>query len=294
MSHNPWKVVVLCLLIYNTVLSQQTIQYNLNVKDTFKVLQVVNQSIIQEIDNNKHTVQNRIESEYKFTIKKVTDSSYYIQCSFTHFKLKSTSNIYGELMNINTDSIPKEETMDSKLFSGLTKANLVIELLKTGEIKSLSGADALIEVMIVNANIEEEFTKAVIREAMSKEFGNEKLASSIEQMTFFYPTKKVKVGEVWSNEYFGQLSAINNWKLNATTPSISISGESDISFTSKEESNTMKLTGKQTSTIICNNKTGFMKTMTIDSKASGNLIVNQKDEIKIPTTIITKTSYKTL
>ncbi|HZW62772.1 MAG TPA: DUF6263 family protein [Flavobacteriaceae bacterium] len=288
------KAVVLFLLAYNSVLSQQNIAYHLSANKTYKVEQNVNQEIVQQLDGTEHIIQNSIKSTYQFKTKSITDSSFILQCRYTLFKLKSTSNLYGEIMNINTDSIPDEENMESKLFSGLTQAVLNIELLKTGKVKKVDGTENLINQMIANADIEEEFTKAVIKEAMTKEFGDTKLANSFEQMMYIYPVKKVHIGDTWTNSYTGELSAVNTWTLNTLSPNITISGSSNITFTSVDQSTEMILKGTQNTTITCNKKTGFIETMLVRSKVSGNTILKESNALKIPTYIITTTSYKTL
>lgn len=292
MNHLVLKIACCFLLISNFISSQSNLEYKLNIGDNMTVTQISNQVIIQEMDGSKHEMTNKLEGDYTFIVMAVTDSSFVINFKFDRFKLLTTSNIYGELMNINTKNDIKEDDLEAKIFSGLTKSTLKMEMLKSGKIIKVSGTEAMINKMITDAGITDEFTKELMIEAMKKEFGNESLARSFEQMTYFYPTKKVIVGDKWINHYSGELTTINNWTLINWSTIIELSAISNVSMLTEEDSHIMKLTGTQNTSVIANKKTGFSELITVISNTNGTTIMKQMSDVEIPTTINSKTTFK--
>jgi hypothetical protein len=179
------------------------------------------------------------------------------------------------------------------MFTGLTNSVLKIEMLKNGKIRNISGAEAMINKMVSNARIEDEFTKELTIEALKKEYGNKSLSRSFEQMTYIYPKKKVSVGDQWTNKYTGDLLATNTWTLNDLNKSIVLSAKSNVILTSKEDSHVMNLKGTQDTKIIANKLTGFPEQISVSSTTKGTTVIDQVENIGIPTTIISKTTYKT-
>jgi hypothetical protein len=286
--------ITICFLVFsNLVFSQNTLEYKLNIGDNLTITQVSSQQIIQVSEDSKHEMTNNLECEFNLIVAAKTDSSYLINFRFTRFKLQTTSNIYGNLMNVDTNLKSKDDDFESKMFTGLTNSVLKIEMLKNGKIRNISGAEAMINKMVSNARIEDEFTKELTIEALKKEYGNKSLSRSFEQMTYIYPKKKVSVGDQWTNKYTGDLLATNTWTLNDLNKSIVLSAKSNVILTSKEDSHVMNLKGTQDTKIIANKLTGFPEQISVSSTTKGTTVIDQVENIGIPTTIISKTTYKT-
>lgn len=286
-------IILLFTLLGGNMHAQTTLQYNLKIGDSIAVHQKANQEIIQDVDGSKHEMTNILESKFVFIVKTVTDSSYILDFSFKLFKLQTISNLYGEIMSVDT-SVPIEaDDMEAAIFSGLTKSTLKIELLKNGDIISIRGTTRMINNMMKHVGIEDEFTKQLMIEEMKKEFGSQSLSNSFEQFTFIYPTKKIAIGESYKNSYSGELEADNTWTLKATSPTIDIIGTAHISVESVEENYNMILEGEQKTRISADIKSGVVKTMTVTSKTEGNTVSLQNSSVKIPTTINSVTTYKT-
>ncbi|GGG59329.1 DUF6263 family protein [Bizionia arctica] len=292
---NPFvvKITVFFLAVSNFVFSQNTLEYKLNIGDNLSITQVSTQQIIQDITDSNHEMSNNIECDFNLIVTAKTDSSYLINFRFMRFKLQTTSNIYGDLMNIDTNLEIKDDDFESKMFSGLTNSVLKIEMLKNGKIRNVSGTDAMIQKMVYNAGIEDEFTKELTIEALKKEYGNESLSKSFEQVTYFYPKKKVLVGDQWTNKYTGDLLANNTWTLIDLSKNITLNAKSNVTMASEEGSYVMNLKGTQETQIIANKLSGFPESITVNSTTKGTTVMNQMENIEIPTTIISKTTYKT-
>ena len=286
------KALLVFIIIFQTSFGQNTLQYNLKIGDSLKINQVAEQDIIQDMDGSEHKITNILESDFSFIVSSKTDSSYIISFKFDSFKLKTTSNLYGELINVNTKDSIAEDDIEAKIFSGLTETFLEMELLRNGKITHVSGTGNMIKNMIDKANIADEFTRELMIESMKKEFGNESLSKSFEQMTFIYPDNDVKIGDTWKNTYDGKMQCENEWKLANLNDSINIDGKSNITMTVNEDSHNMNLKGTQETNIIANKESGFIESMHVKSHAEGITIMAQMKDTEIPTTITSTTTYK--
>jgi len=288
-----FTVIIIGLLFFcGSIYGQNTLKYNFKIGDSLIVSQKSNQAIVQDMNGQKHEMNNVIEGDYVFYIKAKTDSSYIIDFKYNTFKMTSTSNIYGSLMSVDTTKEVLDTDMEGKIFSGLTEVYVEMEMLETGKIRKVIGTEKLIERMITNAGIEDEFTIELVKEAMKKEFGNESLGESISQMTFIYPNAEVNIGDHWTTHFNGDLKAINDWTFNNVSDQIEISALSDITLNNAEQSLTMNLTGTQETSIKANLKSGFPEYVVTNSVAKGDTIMEHMKDVKIPTTITTKTIFK--
>ncbi|WP_417199401.1 DUF6263 family protein [Bizionia sp.] len=286
-------IILLFTLLGSNTNAQTQLQYKLKIGDSMAVHQKANQKITQDIDGTTHEMTNILESKFVLAVKTVTDSSYILDFTYKLFKLQSNSNLYGEIMSINTDAPIEKGDTEAAIFSGLTQSKLKIELLKTGDIISVRGTTRLINNMMKHAGIEDEFTKQIMIEEMKKEFGSQSLSDSFEQFTFIYPLNKVAVNDSWENFYSGEMEAKNTWTLNALHPTIDILGTAQVSLESEEDNYNMILKGEQKTLISADIKTGIVKTMSVTSKTQGNTVSLQNNSVKIPTTINSVTTYKT-
>lgn len=288
------RILVVFVVTTNYATAQTNLAYNLKVGDQFKVHQVANQDIVQEMNGQKHEMQNLLEGDFTFTIDEVNDSIYGIKFKFDRFKMLSTSNLVGELINVNTnDSVIDDTDIQGKIFSQLIKTDLYMEMYRNGKIKSIDGSKQLVDNMINSAGDFDEFTKELMKESMNKEFSNESLAKSFEQMTYIYPTEAIKKGDTWKNSFEGELSSENVWTLESIlNDDVNISGESTISFINQDDDVEMNLTGDMTSNLVTSLETGFVKTMTTHSVAKGNSIMHKMNDLEVPTSITSNITYK--
>ena len=285
---------LLCIpLTMNALYAQQLLQYKVKKGDQFIVLQTANQSILQNMDGSKHQLTNVIEGDYIFKVEQVSDSIITINFKFERFKMTSTSSAMGNLLTINTRDSAPIDNVQGKLFEGITAANLKMKMYKNGHIKSISGTEELVESMVNNAGEFDDFTKALMTEAMNKEFGNESLSNSFEQLTFLFPLTPVNVGDSWSNNYHGDLSSNNLWTLEKISKDdIMISGESQVTFQTDDETIKMNLKGTMVSKVVTSLKNGFIKSLESTSTAQGFSTMSNMATVEIPTTVTTKTTYK--
>lgn len=290
MGHLLHKILVFTLLSTYSLSAQSLLQYRLNIGDSITILQQATQNIVQQEQGLDHKILNNLEENYTFKVSSKTDSTYILSFHFNQFKLKTTSNKFGVLVDIDTDEPVLEGNTEGKMFDGLTFSKLQIEMSNTGEIIQVYGTDDMINNMVNLAEIKDEFTKQLMIESIKAEFGSESLSKSFEQLTHIYPKQKVAPGDTWTNEFTGEFNSKNTWKLQKITDSIFLNAESTLSMIIKDEHTNLLLKGKQNIEVKANKKTGFISEMIVNAEASN--ITDLKYPQNIPTKITSITTYK--
>lgn len=275
-----------------TIFGQNTLQYSLKTGDVFRVKQIAQQTIVQELDGSSHEIINQMNGILEFKVLGIKEENYIISLTFKDLNLKMTSSIQGELMNVKAKKVIPGD-MQSKIFNSILNSPVKMTLSKNGDILEVKGGDALVTKMTEASGLEDEFSMKMMKKSLEKEFGSEALSNSYKQMTYIYPIKKVKVGNTWQNEYSGKLASTNVWTLKELTPkTATITGKAVISMNVVEPASTMKLTGTQNTTITTNRINGFISKMYVEGLSKGVSVMAQMSDQKIPTTIKSKVTYE--
>ena len=280
------------LLFSLAVTGQNALGYKLESGNSFTIEQRALQDITQELETGTQVITNDIKSIMEFRITGKEDTLYLIDVEFKDLKMLMSSDLYGELMNVDTSN-PKENDIQSKIFQSLIGQKVSIKMTSTGKIHEVNGGDQLIENMVNAAGFEDDFTRDLLSASLSKDFGSEALSKSYEQMTFFYPREAVDVGDSWNTQFEGKLSSNNTWTLSAMSEAASeINGNSESVLSIQDDQTTMELSGSQNSVIIIDPLTGLFRTMEVKGEYQGFSIIKQLGDQEIPTKIEMSLSYQ--
>jgi hypothetical protein len=275
-----------------TIIGQTTLQYTLKVGDVFRVKQNAQQTIIQELDGSSHEIINQMNGILEFKVVGIKEENYIINLIFKDLNLRMTSSIQGELMNVRAKKVVPGD-MQSNIFNSILNSPVKITLSRNGDILEVKGGDALVTKMTGASGLEDEFSLKMMKRSLEKEFGSDALSKSYKQMTYIYPSKKVKVGDTWQNEYSGKLAATTVWTLKELTPKAAIiTGKAVVSMNVVEPASTMKLKGTQNTMITTDRNTGFISKMNVEGQSKGASVMAQMSDQKIPTTIKSKVTYE--
>lgn len=279
------------LVITASVSAQKTLEYRLNVGDSFTVNQEAKQLITQDINGVDQIIENVMLGVMHFEVTEVTPANYTLSMTFKRLKILMTSPTLGELSNADTESADSSD-VTNMLFKGLLNVPVTIVMEKTGKIKSVSGGEKLIANMFASAGIDQPEIIEATKGQMEKQFGGEALSNSFEQLTYFYPIDAVSVGSEWTNSYVGNLSAKNNWKLDATnSDTINISGTATTTMSTVDENVTMTLSGTQKTTVVTNTENGLFQEVVVVGENSGDTLVKAQN-MTIPTHVTSTITYK--
>lgn len=281
-----------CSLWLMAGFGQPALEYHLKKGEVFKVKQMAEQIITQELEGTSHIITNHIDGILEFKVLGEAPEGYEIALTFKDLNLIMSSSVQGELMNVKAKEII-EGDIQSKIFNTILNNPVKMVLAKTGDILRVSGGDSLVNKMANASGLEDEFSINLMKKSLSKEFGSEALSNSYKQMTFFYPTTKVKVKDQWENAYSGKLKTSNIWTLvGANDQQTTISGKATVIMDIKEPNTTMKLKGSQNTNILANSKSGFIIKMTVEGSSSGVSTLTQLGDQELPTTIKSKITYE--
>ncbi|CAM4233517.1 DUF6263 family protein [Zobellia nedashkovskayae] len=284
--------IVFIVLSSTVSLAQTQLEYKLEKNAIFTVKQNAEQTITQELDGASHILTNKINGILEFKVLEVRDTTYKIALEFKDLNLNMSSSIQGELMDVHAQEVD-ESNMQSQIFNSLLNHPVNIILAKTGDILEVKGGDNLVTKMAAASGLEDQFSLNMMKKSLEKEFGSEALSNSYKQMTFIYPSKKVKLEDTWKNQYSGKLQANNTWTLKAiSTDTINVTGTADVIMDVTEAATAMHLKGTQKTNITTNAITGFIKKMTVEGISKGSSSMAQMQDQEIPTTIASFTSYE--
>lgn len=271
---------------------QTTLAYNLQKDAVYRIKQDAYQVITQDLDGTQHEITNNIEGILEFRVVGKIDEGYLIVLSFKDLNLTMTSSLQGELMNVKAKDA-QEGDMQAQIFKSMLDTPVEMTLAKTGAILKVKGGDSLVAKMARASGLTDEISLEMMKTSLEKEFGSEALSNSYEQMTFFYPENRPKVGDSWENEYLGKLNAKNKWTLKSVSPEkLEISGTAEVIMDVSEPTTTMKLSGTQKTEITADMISGFVQTMKVEGVSEGMATMAQLGNQEIPTTIKSIITYQ--
>lgn len=274
-----------------TLMGQTDLKYHLKEGEVFMVKQTAEQIITQELDGAAHVLTNYLDGLLQFRVLGETAGNYRVELTFKDLNMAVSSNLQGELMEVHAKEV-LEDDVQSLIFNSLLNCPVEITFGKNGNILKVIGGDSLITKMANASGIEDEFSKNMMKKSLEKEFGSEALSNSYKQLTYFYSDGKVTIGDTWNNEYTGKLDAKNTWRLDALEPeNATISGNAEVAIKTEDPNITMDLTGTQTTLVVAQRPSGFIKNMKVVGEFKGASKLPQLGETEIPTTIKSTTTY---
>ena len=279
------------LAISSTVFAQKKLQYNLKVGDNFTVEQEAKQYITQSLEDAEQAIENHLISVMNFEVVDASNENYTLTMTFKRLKMLMSSPTLGELSNSDTESMDSSDVA-TILFKGILNIPVTIIMEKSGKITSVTGGDKLIDNMFASAGIVDPEIIGASKGQLDKQFGSEALSSSLEQMTYFYPVDAVSVGDEWTNNYSGNLSANNVWTLESEDKNtVTILGNSSTTMSTIDENISMTLTGTQKSSIVANSNNGMFRSVIVSSENAGDTVIKLQN-MTIPTQINSTITYK--
>ena len=223
------------------------------------------------------TTTNKQELEYQLRVTDIAENKETkIETTFKNIKMDQNS----AMSSLSYDSKNPEKSKSNptaEIFDNMLGQTIEIVIDQQGNVKQVQGADALIEKMFAGMDQPE---MADMKSLMKTQFGGDVFAQSIAQLGQFYPDKAVKTGDSWTKVTKlttpMAMEVITDYTLTGRKK-----GVSTISFTSTIATDpnaegmsfggmSMKydLKGKQTGTMLVNEKSGWV------NNSSGNLTMD--------------------
>ncbi|WP_445382472.1 DUF6263 family protein [Robiginitalea sp. IMCC43444] len=284
-------ILWLLALVTPVLNGQESLRYRLDTGDVFIVQQQAEQKVVQDFEWGQQEITNRLNGILQFRVVEKNKEGYLLEFSFKKLSLHIQSNTEGDLLVVNT-SQPENQDIQSKIYRSLLNHPIQMRLHPSGAILSVDGGNKLVQKLIKVAGISDESLRLQMENGLMQDYSSEALAASYEPLTHFYPTAAVRVGESWENQFRGNQPTENCWTLDSLGPvKIFISGVSKTQMQTKNQLGSTHLEGIQTTSIVCDAATGFMREMLAKGNATGYSTQTESGTSKIPTTIESKISY---
>ncbi|NNF18676.1 MAG: hypothetical protein HKN61_02770 [Flavobacteriaceae bacterium] len=287
------RSISICLLFCLTSLGfgQTTLQYSLEKGEQFTIRQEAQQQIIQDMPQGPHQVTNTLQSIMKFEVTGVQQDNYYITVTFKELNISLSSNLQGTLLEVNAGD-PGEGDQDSNVFHSLLESPIEIVMSRTGNVLNVKGGDIMIDKMVDASGLEDEYSRMLMQASLERDFGSKALANSFKQLTYFYPDRAVKVGDHWSNQYQGKISARNDWTLEELLPTkATILGKARIKIKIDQPDQPIELEGLQQTRLVTLRDSGFVRSMKVESNSKGYSSPMALGEVAVPTRIKSTITY---
>ncbi|MDC6352301.1 DUF6263 family protein [Zeaxanthinibacter sp. PT1] len=287
------RSISICFLFCLTSLGfgQTTLQYSLEKGEQFTIRQEAQQQIIQDMPQGPHQVTNTLQSIMKFEVTGLQQDNYYITVTFKELNISLSSNLQGTLLEVNAGN-PGEGDQDSNVFHSLLESPIEIVMSRTGNVLDVKGGDIMIDKMVDASGLEDEYSRMLMQASLERDFGSKALSNSFKQLTYFYPDRAVEVGDQWSNQYQGKISARNDWTLEELLPTkATILGKSRIKIKIDQPEQPIELEGLQHTRLVTLRESGFVRSMKVESNSKGYSSPMALGEVAVPTRIKSTITY---
>lgn len=282
-------LLLIGIFLWSFSQGQSGLAYRLKIGDRFVIRQHAEQIIEQELDGEGEIITNALDGIFNLLVIGKSENQYTLELRFEDLNLKMSSDLLGDLLKVAAREVI-EGDVQSKVFNALLNSPVTLTLTRNGTILDVKGGDRLVAKMTDASGILDETLLDEMKKSLERDFGSKALSDSYEQMTYFYPDKKLLAGDTWTNEYHGKIKSKNQWKLDELTDKhAKISGSAQVEMAMDETLMSMLLKGHQETKIKTDLATGFMQTMTVKGSYTGvsrNLETNEEIPTKITSNII--------
>lgn len=283
---------VVCSLAYAG--KKHEIQLALKTGDTFKLKQITEMHMKQEIMGQSQNVETDISALMNFEVTSKESDGYWLKMTFGDYTMDLTSAMFN--MHYNSQDTASEEDVFAKIMNEVVKLTLKMKVSPSGEILQFDGLEEQIDDLVSRLDYPDN-VKDQLKAQFTKSFGDDAWKGNMESLFKIYPTQKVAENDEWQSGY--TITSMLDAKVESTYKLeevkgnvITITGNGNLSTQSEEPMvlngvpATMDLKGSQTSTYQLSSDTGWIKEATIKSDISGSISLDLTsqgmDKIDVP------------
>ncbi len=254
----------------------------------YKYVVVMNQQMEQNIKGQSHSADNTTEMYVTYEVLQNTSADKHLKLTYNRFK--GSSN--GESYDTDDSASASGHNPMTFVYQGMKNYPLLVTISEKGQVKDVTGIDELLDRIVASIPLDSA-SKAMIRTNTQKIMGKDFVKSMIEQSFKIYPSKKVSVGDTWSDSMTltagldfkmannFTLKGVDNNKATIDVTSDITSGSMDMGMM-KIETN---MKGTQKGTTEVDVPTGMTTSADLDQDIEGNMKIMGMD---IPVKIKTK------
>lgn len=274
---------VLCLAQGNEPSNDRLIlKLNLEPNTSYLSTTDMNQTITQKISNDERKMNQEMLMTWQYDVLD-RDSTGNFEIDLTYKRVKTVQDFGERKVEYDSDNPPDTLDPSMKAMASLVGDQLSMRISPDGKVTGLKGISEMQEKMIEAMDIPDSLQQSVYINDLKKQFGEDAIRQSIEQIIGFYPSKPVRVGDSWKSGM--DKSAGFPMRIESNYTLISrVNGVDSIDVSSRiknnPENNVVKMgavsmsyniDGNQAGTILVEENTGLPISLNLNLNFSGSL-----------------------
>ncbi|MTI32170.1 DUF6263 family protein [Xanthovirga aplysinae] len=286
-------VLLAIVLCWSTALAyteeRGVLSFNLKVGETYRLKTVSEQNIKQTILGRRQDMNSRMTSIFGFKILQ-KDSANTVLMEVVYESLAMEVKASEMQMKYDSESNGRDTTnFMAGVYDQIIGKPFKVSMSATGELKEISGLEALIEELVNKYGKNDELLKFQLKTNLNNLLGEDGLKSHIGTLTAIYPATPVKEGESWSNQLKISSSMSykvdNKWTLEGVdNGELRIKGESVISVPEGGGQSNMngmvanyQLSGTQVSEVVAEEESGWIKSSIVKQNIEGKVEIKKNE-----------------
>ena len=256
--------------------------FNLEPNTSYLSTTDMNQTITQKISNDERTMNQELLMTWQYDVLD-RDSTGSLEIGLTYKRVKTVQDFGEQKVEFDSDNPPDTLDPSTKAMASLVGDQLSMRISPKGKVTGLKGISEMQEKMIEAMDIPDSLQQSVYINDLKKQFGEDAIRQSIEQIIDFYPSKPVQIGDSWKSGMDKSAGFPMRIESNYTLKS-RVNGVDSIDVSSQiknnPENNVVKMgavsmsyniDGNQTGTILVEENTGLPISSNLNLNFSGSL-----------------------
>ena len=194
-------VIIIILSICTPLSAENPIRPKLNFAPGASYLcsMEMNKQVKQTIDGEEQRMEQNLLLVWDYDILAKNDAGNY-EISARYARIKSSQRFGMQKVEFDSDNMPDYIDPSMIGYKILVGSEITMEVTPEGKVKRLDGFQEIIDKIIDELNIPDSRQRNEIISGLQKQFGDEAMRQSFEQMTAFYPENPVDTGDSWHTD----------------------------------------------------------------------------------------------
>ncbi len=277
--------LVVFLFIVICAREKITLQLNLEQGSTYTMRVTTEQKISQTMHEQKFDMNQTIIVEYFYDVVELNEEGNAI-VKMTYRKVGFNQD--GPMGRIDYKSWEEPTTvpMAAKAFAALVGKSLTMEISPQGRVSHISGTDKILDAILKEFDSPmDNAAKKETEQHLKRQFGEDAIRETMNDMFAIYPKKPVGVGDTWHGEAVmamgfpvvihntWRLKGIKNGKVYLDVNS-KIKPNSEASVTQMGMEMTYDVSGDQKGSMVLDESTGWLREAELKQQFEGKIVVS--------------------
>jgi hypothetical protein len=197
------KMTIIILIMWPLSLKaadELVLKLNLQPQSSYLYTMDMSQTRVQTVDGDKQSLSQEMLEVWKYNVIS-REKSKNIDLELTYKRIKVTQNFNEQSTSFDSDSPPEYLDPSMKGLASMPGAVLTVRMTTDGKVARIDGVDDMVDKMIKAMVLPNPDQKKAVIADLRKQWGTDAMKQSLEQITSFYPTEPVPIGESWNAKF---------------------------------------------------------------------------------------------